>query len=59
VIHTVKGFGILNKAEIDAFLRLLIFFLGILIPACTLSNPEFLMMYPAYKLNKQGDDIQP
>ena len=23
------------------------------------SSPEFLMMYPAYKLNKQGDNIQP
>ena len=26
VIHTVKGFGILNKAEIDAFLELSCFF---------------------------------
>ena len=26
VIHTVKGFGIVNKAEIDAFLELLCFF---------------------------------
>ena len=25
VIHTVKGFGIINKAEIDVFLELLIF----------------------------------
>ena len=25
VIHTVKGFGIVNKAEIDAFLELLLF----------------------------------
>ena len=23
------------------------------------SNPVFLMMYSAYKLNKQGDNIQP
>ena len=27
VIHTVKGFGIVNKAEIDAFLELYCFFL--------------------------------
>ena len=26
VIHTVKGFGIVNKAEIDAFLDLSCFF---------------------------------
>ena len=26
VIHTVKGFGIVNKAEIDVFLELLCFF---------------------------------
>ena len=26
VIHTVKGFGIVNKAEIDAFLELSSFF---------------------------------
>ena len=32
---------------------------GSLIPACTSSSPAFLMMYSAYKLNKQGDNIQP
>ena len=107
VIHTVKGFGIVNKAEIDvslelfcffhdpenvgnlissssafpecwalsqlfhfllsvssrgslvllqlsairvvssAYLRLLIFLLAILIPACASSSPAFLMMYSA------------
>ena len=26
VIHTVKGFGIVNKAEIDAFMELSCFF---------------------------------
>ena len=26
VIHTVKGFGIVNKAEVDAFLKLSCFF---------------------------------
>ena len=26
VIHTVKGFGVVNKAEIDAFLELSCFF---------------------------------
>ena len=43
----------------SAYLRLLIFLLAILIPACALSSPAFLMMYSTYKLNKQGDNIQP
>ena len=42
----------------SAYLRLLIFLLAILIPACVSSNPVFLMMYSAYKLNKQSDNIQ-
>ena len=40
-------------------LRLLIFLPAILILICASSSPAFLMMYSAYKLNKQGDDIQP
>ena len=41
------------------YLRLLIFLLAILIPACASSIPAFHMMYSAYKLNMQGDNIQP
>ena len=41
------------------YLRLLIFLPGILIPACASSSLAFNMMYSAYKLNKQGDNIQP
>ena len=41
------------------YLRLLIFLPAILIPAYASSNPAFLMMYSAFKLNKQGDNIQP
>ena len=33
--------------------------LAILIPACASSSQAFHMMYSAYKLNKQGDNIQP
>ena len=100
VIHTVKGFGIVNKADIDVFLelssffecwvlsqlfhsplslssrgslvllhflpwvmssaclRLLIFLPAILILACASFSSAFLMTYSAYKLNKQGDNIQ-
>ena len=43
----------------SAYLRLLIFLPAILIPACASSSPAFLMMYSAYKLNKQGENIQP
>ena len=47
------------RVVLSAYLRLLIFLLAILIPACTSSIPLFLMMCSSYKLNKQGDNIQP
>ena len=43
---------------LSAYLRL-IFLLAILIPACDSSSPACHKMYSAYKLNKQGDIIQP
>ena len=43
----------------SAYLRLLIFLPEILIPACSSSSLAFFMMYSVYKLNKQGDNIQP
>ena len=43
----------------SAYLRLLIFLLEMLIPAGDSSSLVFCMMYSAYKLNKQGDIIQP
>ena len=43
----------------SAYLRLLIFLLATLIPACASSSLEFLMMYSACNLNKQGDNIWP
>ena len=43
----------------SAYLRLLIFLLAILIPACASSSSMFLMMYSAYKLNKQDYNIHP
>ena len=42
----------------SAYLRLLIFLPAILIPACASPSPVFFMMYSAYKLNNQGDNIQ-
>ena len=59
----IKGlFGSLVSAirvVSSAYLRLLVFLPAILIPACASSSPGFLMMHSAYKLNKQGDNIQP
>ena len=43
----------------SAYLRLFIVLPAILIPACASSSAAFLMMYSAYKLNNQGDNIQP
>ena len=47
------------RVVLSAYLRLLIFLPAILIPAYTSSSLAFRMMYSAYKLNKQGDNIQP
>ena len=41
-----------------AYLRVLIIHLAILIPACDSPSLVFCMMYSAYKLNKQDDNIQ-
>ena len=41
------------------YLRLLILLPTILIPACVSSSLAFRMMFSAYKLSKQGDNIQP
>ena len=39
--------------------EVLIFLLAIWTPACASSSPVFHMMYSAFKLKKQGDNIQP
>ena len=41
------------------YLRLLIFLPTTLIPPCASFSPVFCMIYSAYKLNKQGNNIQP
>ena len=55
------SFSLLSAIRVasSVYLRLLIFLPAVLIPACESSRPVFLMMYSAYKLNKQGDSIQP
>ena len=47
------------RVVVSSYLRLLIFLPAILIPACASSSPAFYMVYFAYKVNKQGDNIQP
>ena len=42
----------------SAYLRLLIFLLAILIPACDSSSLACHMMYSTFELNKEGDNIQ-
>ena len=59
---SVKGlfsFSLLSAIRVvsSAYLRLLIFLAAILIPACVSSSLAFYMMYSAYKLNKQDDNI--
>ena len=49
----------LNRVMSSAYLRLLIFLLAILIPACASSSPAFRISYSAFKLNMQGENIQP
>ena len=43
----------------SAYLKLLVLLPENLIPACASSSPAFHMLYSAYKLSKQGDNIQP
>ena len=59
MFYSLWPFATLCKVVSSAYLRLLIFLPAILIPACASSSPAFLVMYSAYKLNKQGDNIQP
>ena len=59
-IKILFSFSLLSAIMVVfAYLRLLIFHIAILIPAYASSSPAICMMYSAYKLNKQGDNIQP
>ena len=46
-------------AAASAYLRLWVFLLAILIPACASSSLVFHMMNSVYKLNKQSDSVYP
>ena len=59
LIKRLLSYSLLNRVVSFAYLRLLIFLPAVLIPACDSSSLTFHMMYIAYKLNKQGDNMQP
>ena len=60
-IKSLLSYSLLSAVRVlsSVYLRLLMFLLEILIPVCASSSLAFCMMYSAYKLNKQGNNIQP
>ena len=52
-------FAFCHKGGVICVSEVIEFLLAILIPACASSSPSFRMIYSAYKLNKQGHNIQP
>ena len=61
LIKRLFSFSSLSAIKVvsSPYLRLLTFPPAILIPACASSHLAFHMMYSAYNLDKQGDNIQP
>ena len=61
IIKTFLNSSLLSAITVVSFtyVRLLIFLLAVLIPACNSSSPAFLMMCSACKLNNQSDNKQP
>ena len=61
LIKRLLSFSLLSAIRVvsSAYLRLLIFLPAILIPAWASSSLAFHMMYSAYELNKQDDNIHP
>ena len=60
-IKRLFNFSLLSAIRVvsSAYLRLLIFLLEIFISSCASFSLAFYMMYSAYKLNNQSDNIQP
>ena len=61
LIKTFFSSSLLSAIRVvsPAYLRMLIFLLEILFLACDSSSLAFHTIYSTYKLNKQGDNIQP
>ena len=60
-IKRISSSSLLSAIRVvsSSYLRLLTFLLAILIPAYASPSLAFHMIYSEYKLNKQGDNIQP
>ena len=58
-METVRDFIFCQKGAVICISEVIDISPGILIPACASSSPTFHMMYSAFKLNKQHDNIQP
>ena len=60
-IKRLFGSSLLSDIRVvsSACLWLLIFVPAVFVPVCNSPSPAFCMMYSAYKLNKQGDSMQP
>ena len=60
-IKTLFSFSLISSIRVmsSVYLTLLIFLPAMLTSAYDLSSLGFLMMYSAYKLNKQDDNIHP
>ena len=52
-------FTFCHKGDVICVSEVIDIFPAILISDCVSSSPAFHMIYSAYKLNKQGDNIQP
>ena len=58
LLSAIRMFSAIRVVS-STYLRLLIFLPAILIPDHALYSPSFHMMYSAYNLNRQGENIQP
>ena len=57
-VFTLSSSSSLIRVVSSTYLKLLVFLLAVLILLCDLPSPAFHIMYSAYRLNKQGDNIQ-
>ena len=63
MIHTVKGFGIVNKVEIDVFLKLSCLFndpadIGNLISVCSQDKPFNIMVIQVYAPTTNTEEVE-
>ena len=57
-LYSFSAFSLIRVVS-SAYLKLLVFLPAILISNCPSSSLAFRMIYSAFKLNKQGDNIKP